>query len=397
MNQDGAPNPKTSSGCGGASPHEDSSITNHEQIHHTIDDDNKRAGESNTPNLLATCAKSDMGGGVGLDHEVFAIYSTAALPPLWMDILHTSTLPAENIIKRLRALAENISALLPIYTSWTDIPHSPSNHKTLEIHTLTGWSSPSSTTPSQTHPAHNLIHRKKPRFLLNAALHTKHCIIGQASKTETLLAILRRPWCVLEICVSNVHDDVQVLERIREFALVAQEVDGSGYVTAVFLLGVEIEARRRQRRRQQQHHHHHHHHQTSRRDLTKAYELCNMTVFIPSLRSFNSFWIRLICVCAIELGVGFSCLIYMLCDHQQQQQPLVDYDEQLDSGGKSSKALSRADNNEPFQFAGRRHSIHDLFSSFQRIVEEDGDEHGDIVQRMLDLYKQVLKRTEDYL
>lgn len=391
MNQDGAPNPKASSYRSSGSPHKDT-IANHEHAQHTLGNDSKHIGRHNTPNLLATCAKSDKGGGVGLNHEIFAIYSTAALPPLWTDILHSSAAGGNvsNTIEKLHALADNISASLPIYTSWNDMPHSSPEHTTLKIHSL-------NTTPSltTTHPAHDLIHRQKPHFLLNASLHKRHCIIGQCSKTETLLVVLRRPWCVLEICVSNTHD-IEVLEAIRGFARVAQELDAAGYGTAVFLLGVEIDARRRRHLQRRQS-------QTTNTDYRsdsrgylhkvtipseRVYELCNTTVFIPSLRSFNSFWIRLICVCAIELGVSFSCIICMLCDPRRQGSE--DYGQ---DAGRCKSDLASAAGIEIVQCAGRRHSTTELSSSSRPTA----DEHEDIVQKMLDLYKHVLRRTGDYI
>jgi hypothetical protein len=380
MNQDGVPNPKTAfDRSDGTSPHEDTIITNHEHIR-TLDG-SKHINRLNTSSLLSTCAKSDKGGGVGLNHEVFAIYSTAELPPLWTDILHTPAAGnVSSIIGRLHALADKISTYLPIYTSWNDIPHSSSNHEISEFHSL------NITTTTQFPPSNHQrqsLHRKKPHFLLNAALHNKHCIIGQSSKTETLLVVLRRPWCVLEICVSNVHD-VEVLEAIRAFARVAQEVDESGYGTAVFLLGVEIDARNRRRRRQMPS-------RDSRISYGRVYELCNTTVFIPSLRSFNSFWIRLICVCAIELGFSFSCMIHMLCD---QQQPQVEYDQQNDGRYKSDTAFAEIDVGY-VKHDGRRNST-ELYPYSRAIAEEEA-EYGDIVQKMLDLYKHVLKRTGDYI
>lgn len=389
MNQDGALNPKASSDSGrhSGSPHEES-IANHEQTQHTLGDDRKYTSKRNTPNLLATCARSDKGGGVGLNHEVFAIYSTATLPPLWTDTLHSSAGGDElsNTIERLRVLADSIAESLPIYTSWHDIAHSPPEHASLKIHSLN--TSPSSTT---THPAHNLIHREIPHFLLNASLHKSHCIIGQRSKIETLLVILRRPWCVLEICVSNAHD-VEVLEAIRMFARVAQEVDAAGYGTAVFLLGVEIDARQG------------HHLQRCRTVTTdyrwkdgylhkrtmlssRVYELCNATVFIPSLRSFNSFWIRLICVCAIELEVSFSCIICMLCDQRQMPEDNKQEVRHFESDITFAAGIDMV------QYAGRRHSTSELSSS--RFTAEGHD--GNIVQRMLDLYRHVLRRTENYI
>lgn len=395
MNQDGATDPISTIDRVSSSPHEDT-ITNHEHIHRKLGDDSN-ISKNNTPNLLSTCAKSDKGGGVGLNHEVFAIYSTAALPPLWTDILHSSAAGnTSSTIERLHVLADAISASLPIYTSRNDISHSSPDHGILEIHSLNTTTTTTTTQPpSSTHPGQSPIHRKKPHFLINAALHTKHCIIGQGSKTETLLVVLRRPWCVLEICLSNIHD-IEALGWIRAFALFAQEVDHSGYGTAVFLLGVEIEARRRRRRRRQ----------TlpqgeddclwwDRREMNssgRVYELCNTAVFIPSLSSFNSFWIRLICVCAIELGIGFSCMIYMLCEHQQ---PTAEYDKQDARKCRSDSAVSKLDLIESLRHDGRRHSSAGGLYPYSRLKAEEA--HGDVVQRMLNLYKHVLRRTEDHI
>lgn len=389
MNQDGALNPKAFSDTGrhSGSPHEES-IANHEHTQHTLGDGRQYISNCNTTNLLEACARSDKGGGVGLNHEVFAIYSTAKLPPLWTDILHSSASGDEvsNTVQRLHVLADSISTSLPIYISWQDILRSSPGHGTLKIHSLN--TSPSSTTA---HQARDLILHKEPHFLLNASLHKSHCIIGHYSKTETLLAVLRRPWCVLEICVSNVHD-VEVLEAIRMFARVAQEVDAAGYGAAVFLLGVEIDARQGihlQRRRAATTDYRWKDGYPHKRTIpsSRVYELCNATVFIPSLKSFNSFWIRLICVCAIEMGVSFSCLICMLCGQRQ-----VSEDKKQDFGNcKSDIAIAAGIDMVPH--AGRRHSASEL--SCSQPIAEDHD--GNIVQKMLDLYRHILKRTEDYI
>lgn len=183
-------------------------------------------------------------------------------------------------------------------------------------------------------------------------------------------------------------DDVETLEAIRGFARVAQDVDDAGYGTAVFLLGVEIDARKRRRQHQHQHQHRHMLGGDLRVSCGKVYELCNATVFMPSLRSFNSFWIRLICVCAIELGVSFSWLIRMLCG---QRQPPVLHDDKNAGRCKSGKVFTGVD---IVQYDGRRHSTTELHSSSRHIAEK---EETDIVQNMLDLYKHVLRRTTDYI
>jgi hypothetical protein len=380
MNQDGRPNPKT---IYPRSLH-DNAVTNC-----------MRSSGNSKSSLLLTCAKSDKGGGVGLSH-VFAIYSTASLPSVWTGKLHA---PPDTYVQRLQALANGISVSLPIYTSWDGIRPSPSpsqeHHRTIQPLIISPMT-PSSHSDLVTRVSKTQeIAKQKPHFLLNAALHEQHCIIGQGSTTETLLVVLRRPWCVLEICVSNQHDNnTNVLEAMLEFARTAQEFDYAGYTTAVFLLEYELVARARM------------HCQTFKRrecssgDITapkgwweegdalksprRVYEMCN-TVFLPSLKSFNSFWIRLICVSAIELGASFSCMINMLCDRKQK---VVFPPCFIMPAGA-------------FRHHARRQS-EIVMASFWRTAREI-DEHNsnlsgdDIVEKMLRAYKDVLRRTGDFI
>ncbi|OKL59294.1 hypothetical protein UA08_05222 [Talaromyces atroroseus] len=239
------------------------------------------------------------------------------------------------------------------------------------------------------------IARQKPHFLLNAALHERHCIIGRDSPIETLLVLLRRPWCVLEICVSNRHEkNTGVLEAMLTFARTAQEFDYAGYRTAVFLLEYELLARARTRV-------YCHSHAMKQGECfgranaeskgysfnssRRVYAMCN-TVFLPSLMSFNSFWIRLICVCAIELGVSFSCMINMLCDQKRSQKQATIFSPDL----VMPVGVLR--------HACRRQSEIDM-ASFWRSREKVVDDHIDesIVEKMLGLYRDVLRRTGDYI
>ncbi|EED16927.1 conserved hypothetical protein [Talaromyces stipitatus ATCC 10500] len=313
--------------------------------------------------------------------------------------------PAQKTTKvaELQDQANTISKSLPIYTSWNDIlqssPGHESGHESGQVHPLTTTNKSSSKASTQSH-----IHKQKPHFLLNAAFHTKHCIIGQGSKTEALLVVLRRPWCVLEICVSNNNNlySTKVLELVLAFARTAQRWDYKGYETAVFLLGFEIEARHRllfltPKRVDSDYL------RTYRRGMydipaRKVYEICNTPIFLPSLRSFNSFWIRLICVCAVGLGVSFSEMIYMLCHHHHHHHhhhrrgQSIEHDEQRANWHKSDTGFSKT-GIEFIRYDSRRHSASELRSSCPT-TDNAGDEE-DIVAKMLYLYKHILGRTED--
>lgn len=369
---------------------EDSAITSHMRGSHSSSTTTSKNGLSSP---LSECAAKDTGGGVSLNY-VFAIYSTATLPPIWRDILHAAPSATEIHIKSLEALANKISDFLPIHTSWDDIKSSPSSYKNDQIQSL-----------PPTFPTINFsssivtqqITKHKPHFLINAALHERHCIIGQDSRLQTLLVILRRPWCVLEICVSNLHK-TDVLEAVLAFAKTAQELDCSGYSTAVFLLEYELETRRCYFQAVKHRSSSLKEHVTVMIDRShlrlqkgsssrQVYKMCN-TVFLPSLKSFNSFWIRLICVSAIETGNSFLCLIFMLCDQRLGHGQI--------SGLRNFRptGLFR-------QEKGRRQSETDL-PPFSRISArgQDGNAavHGGvIVEDMLDVYRGVLRRTADYI
>lgn len=235
---------------------------------------------------------------------MFAIYSTAAKP----SSLQTRD---EDNGHRLHDTARAVTAVLPVYTAWQEI---------------TTTTTPTITTSDNSGGA-NLISlpreggggsqfaqctdgstlSRRPWFLLNAARSPSHCIVGQGDVIQTLLATLQRPWCVLELCCI---EDVEVLAAVLEFAAQAQRLDpGRLYDSAVYLLRWELDMRGEQplpRRRRSP---------GPSQDVHELRTVCD-AVFPPSAASFDGFWIRMICVCAVEMGVPFSAVVRLLSGMQ---------------------------------------------------------------------------------
>ncbi|KAH8697846.1 hypothetical protein BGW36DRAFT_296269 [Talaromyces proteolyticus] len=297
---------------------------------------------SPTTSLLSACAGLDKGGGVCLLNDTingkykpsttFAIYSTAVLPQSWLDILLCSVDRDRTYIERLNELAKCISANLPIYTSWDGLGTADCSEgaSSRQLHSLP---TSLSTLPHRGQTSQvDILTQSRPRFLLNACLYKNHCIIGHHSVIQTLLIVLRRPWCVLEICVGSTEDDystTNVLMQILSFARLAQQRDKSGYETAVFLLEHELEKRHDSfdllsmpvigsLEREEGTPISLSAEEVSYKRLISSYERCNRSVFLTSLKSFNSFWICLICVFAVEIGVTFSSIIDILAGGKQK-------------------------------------------------------------------------------
>ena len=283
--------------------------------------------------LTQLCAKHDQGGGVGFQN-VFAIYSVALPPSIWHTHLRTATTHPTSASSRLAAAASAAAATIPIYCSLDQIPPDKRSKLTSLPHSFIS-----------TGESRSQIRQQKPWFLINAARAGHHCIIGRSSGdlTESLLVILRRPWCVLELCCC----DIPTVSSMLAFAVQAREYDSKLYRASVHLLSHEMAKRAEQasssslstravttrngemrlaslplrepRERR-----------LSDWNLSGAWEL--FTVLSPqSMQSYNSFWLRLVCMCAMPLGVTFSDLARALHDDRsvstdegrQQQQQLV--------------------------------------------------------------------------
>ncbi|KAL3459817.1 hypothetical protein BJX64DRAFT_196414 [Aspergillus heterothallicus] len=229
------------------------------------------------------CAALDKGGGVCLGRNTFAIYTRAPLPRSFANLdqnvlLHT----------KLTASAEVVCQTLPIYvdmdatavTQLASLPVPPTPQVEIEGNQTAG------------HP---------PWFLIKAATIEKHCIVGSRSIVQTLLAVLQRPWCVLEICCT----DTKTIASVREFAQLAAKEDPDGYDAATKLLSHEHRARmaissasitvdmstRFTKTASSQ--------RCSIKALRDIYAAATLTA------SYNRFWLPLICTCAVYLDISF--------------------------------------------------------------------------------------------
>ncbi|KAJ5620034.1 hypothetical protein N7510_004018 [Penicillium lagena] len=242
-------------------------------------------------NAAQICASYDVGGGVALG-DSFAIYSVVAWPPDWSSIEEDAKLYAD-----LKASALAVSNVLPVWITLDQ--NSPVGLKSL----------PCSHRQGRPHPRDTL-----PWFLINATRSTKHCVIGHGTAMQSLLMILQRPWCVLELCCC----DTATVAAIHEFTSTASKINSTTYSPALRLLSHEMDNRFKDQP------------QTSERwkSLSSApmhrWARIDSTWFGASamyvelsrhiLRSHNAFWLGLVVACSVYLGIAFSELVRTLCD-----------------------------------------------------------------------------------
>lgn len=81
-----------------------------------------------------------------------------------------------------------------------------------------------------------------PWFFVNAARSSRHCIVGTGTASDTLISVLQRPWCALEICCIR---DVWVVEKLLAFAKLLSEVNPFHNVIRPALSMLEAELRHR--------------------------------------------------------------------------------------------------------------------------------------------------------
>jgi hypothetical protein len=250
------------------------------------------------------CASYDAGGGVAFRNS-FAIYSIVALSPNWSRIMLDSDMYGE-----LRDAASSVTALLPIFTSLDDTP--------LNLVSLSCPTRQQAVSNTSIHPRHD-----PPWFLINAANYSKHCILGQGSGLESLLIVLQRPWCVLELCCC----DTPILAALYTFAVVAKKIDHINYHSAARILSYEMKIRQRIDNedtslsktlsliRQKY----------TLRSLSKANSLY-ADLSWGSLRSHKSFWIGMISTCAVYFDLAFSDVALMLAGILCQRLSLSDHE-----------------------------------------------------------------------
>ena len=234
---------------------------------------------SNDPtcsDLPALCSELDHGGGVFIN-STFMVYTLTSYPPF---LTHAMSDPPHP----LKVAASRIASHIPFvfHLSSTDKITSlpiPGNVE-LEIHRI-------------------------PYFFANAATCTRGlCVAGRNhSVVETLLAVLGRPWCVIEFCCGGSDEAVSALS---EFAQAARDIcPSSAYTAAVLLFQHELATRQANRGGGM--------YETRNNTARSAkwLEVCK-TVFDISSNSYNGFWLRLVCCVAVGMGLQYSVVGQML-------------------------------------------------------------------------------------
>lgn len=244
--------------------------------------------------LSQLCASFDEGGGVALG-DTFAIYSIVASSPDWSTTISNSRFQAELI-----SAASAVGNVIPVLVTTENV-------FTVNIVSLPCLKHPPFNPAREISPHDNL-----PWFLINASKFSKHQIVGRKDIVESLLVILQRPWCVLELCCCN----SLAISAIHRFAVIATKLNPELYNHALVLLHQELRRRTI----------------PSLGDVN-ASEISLITPWISfaehdtiwfpikevykelsssRLRSHNSFWLRLISTCAPYLGISCSHLVRIL-------------------------------------------------------------------------------------
>lgn len=243
--------------------------------------------------LSQLCASFDKGGGVAI-RDTFTIYSIVASPPNWV---RTKSLCGTQA--KLISAASAVRNVIPIIFA-ADV-------HAADIVSLPCLTHPTSESAQDATPQNTL-----PWFLINASKFPKHQIVGHGEITESLLRILQRPWCVLELCCS----EIAALSAIYQFVIVATKLYPNIYDHVLGLLYYELN-----RRTVLSFDHleipesspatgHRTFNEFGRTwaVIQKAYaNSCH-----SRLPTHNSFWLRLISTCALYLGISCSHLVRAL-------------------------------------------------------------------------------------
>jgi hypothetical protein len=276
----------------------------------------EQAFKTDPKGLPQLCASSDKGGGVGVG-DAFAIYSVVASP---LDSGRAAL--KAGLLAELTSAASAVRSVIPVIT--TERPCQ------LDVVSLPCPAPPTSD-PTRGIPSHCSL----PWFLINASRFAKHKIIGQGDTTESLLMVLQRPWCVLEICCC----DSSAVSAIYQFAIVAAKLNLGVYSHAVELLYHELSIRTVRSLA------HTKYSKFSSAKFCISYAELGTTwihvrkVYVDlsssRVRSHNSFWLRLISTCTIYLGIGCSHMVRILFD-------IASGDMQLHGQNDSSNAMYHA-------------------------------------------------------
>ena len=233
------------------------------------------------------CASYDRGGGVGL-HDAFVVYTTNQSRP------HPESLDPRTL-ETLTNLAAKVASDVKIYyklppnAHLRTLPHTPTvHHSQLAKRILDSRDRPHT-----------------PSFFVNVSSSEKVCIAGIRDAVTTLLAVLGRAWCVLELCGAG----AKAVTALLTFVAVAESVDRQAYTGAVASLRYQRDC-----------------HIAKERESgiidglnwskkvegfdkrgkdDRLREIC-AALFKSSLDSFNGFYMRAIAACAVELRVQWG-------------------------------------------------------------------------------------------
>ena len=196
----------------------------------------------------------------------FLIYSVATVPII-PDV-------AAVLRLRLESLVDRITGLLPIYL----------DRSSFDVENMISLPAPAISPNTQ-------MIDQLPWFYIHAATIDKHAIVGDARAVDTLLRVLSRPWCVLELCYSS----KEILSAVLDFAHVASELDPKIYAPTIQLIEHELNARDAP---------------AEARYLAdpplSIMEDLRSKLFLPSENSYNSVWLRIIFTCALQLNIPLS-------------------------------------------------------------------------------------------
>ncbi|KAK6540151.1 hypothetical protein TWF694_008972 [Orbilia ellipsospora] len=296
------------------------------------------------------CAKFDKGGGTGIQGGTFAIYSIASLGQTLDERLQK----CPSLLTDLQQAASRVEETVPIYYKLSDIQED-------KLHSLPSASSMNED-PNSKYP-------RLPWFLVNAAIAQHHCIVGQNSAVETLLSILRRPWCILEVCCT----DYTTIEAVLEFSKLARQVNPELYAAAVLLLSHEAAKRSSETQIPLPPVSSSRAPEASLGPLREVYTALSA----DGMKSHNPFWLRVICVCGVQLGIAVSDLLRVLC---------------------AAKGVFIPENvGSPVRFGGLRRALTDDISSARRRISDHDQRVGfqSHSQRLISLYQKVLQQLTE--
>ncbi|KAL2825923.1 hypothetical protein BDW59DRAFT_68250 [Aspergillus cavernicola] len=266
------------------------------------------------------CAALDQGGGVRFTPDTFAIYSCAPLPASYQSLIQNGVLYTQ-----LTTAASRICKSLPVYVDLdasalatleslpvpVPVPVPIPVPVPVPVPVSGPGSSPATAQQQQQQQPH------LPWFLINAATLKNHCVIGTGSPVDALLVILQRPWCILEVCCCA---DPDTIAAVRDFARLAAQGDPRSYDAAIRLLDHEYRAREvsapasasalvadRIRDRNHDWDYWVAPQRCSEKALVDIYAATTLT------RSYNRFWLPLICSCAVYLDLSVWEVVRRIC------------------------------------------------------------------------------------